>query len=79
MASGVRNPLADKVLVRRFRPDMDSPVVIIASINKAKHNAADNLRLEPGDIVSVEKTAATIVMDAVHLVRFSLGSSVPLF
>jgi polysaccharide biosynthesis/export protein len=79
LAGGVRNPLADKVLVRRFRPGMDTPVVVTASINKAKYGAVDNLRLEPGDIVSVEKTAATIAMDTVNLVRFSLGSSVPLF
>ncbi len=79
MAEGVRNPLADKVLVRRFRPGMDRPVVVNLSINKAKYNAADNLILEPGDIVSVEKTAATIALDTVNLVRFSLGSSVPLF
>jgi polysaccharide biosynthesis/export protein len=79
LAGGVRNPLADKVLVRRFRPGMDSPVVIIVSINDAKHRTADNLRLEPGDVVSVEKTPATVALDAVNLVRFSLGSSVPLF
>ena len=79
LAGGLRNPLADKVLVRRFRPGMDSPVVVSASIDKAKYRAADNLLLEPGDIVSVEKTAATIAIDTVNLVRFSLGSSVPLF
>ena len=79
LAGGVRNPLADKVLIRRLRPGMDGPVVVKASIDKAKYGDAANLRLEPGDIVSVEKTAATIAIDAVNLVRFSLGSSVPLF
>ena len=79
LAGGLSNPLADKVLVRRFRPGMDSPVVVTVSIDKAKFRAADNLRLEPGDIVSVEKTATTIAYDVVNLVRFSLGGSVPLF
>lgn len=79
LAGGTNNPLANKILVRRFRPGMDSPVVVNASIDKAKYEAADNIRLEPGDIVSVEKTAATIAFDVVNLVRFSLGSSVPLF
>jgi polysaccharide export outer membrane protein len=79
LAHGVSNPLADSVLVRRFRPGMDRPAVVTVSINKAKYRTADNLNLEPGDIVSVEKTAATVAMDVVNLVRFSLGSSVPLF
>ena len=78
LAGGVSNPLANKVLIRRFRPGMDSPVVVNASIDNAKYRAADNVRLEPGDIVSVEKTAATIAFDVVNRVGFNLGSSVPL-
>ncbi len=79
LAGGVSNTFADRVLVIRKRAEMKNPAVVHVSINRAKRSGQENLRLEPGDTVSVEKTAATIALDAINVVRFTLGSSVPLF
>lgn len=79
LAGGLKNPLADGVIVRRTRGENEEPIVIKASIQKAKYSSAENVLLEPGDVVSVEKSAATVVLDAVRIINFSIGSAVPLF
>ena len=48
----------------------------LATHDARNYEAASNAFYQ---VVSVEKTAATVALDAVNLVRFSLGSSVPLF
>lgn len=58
---------------------MPDPAVIEVSLRNAKRIGRDNVRLEPGDVVSIERSAGTAVWDAINIVRFSLGSSVPLF
>lgn len=79
LAKGTTNPFADKILVIRRRPDRADPAVIEVSLKKAKRSGQENIRLEPGDVVSVERTVTTAVWDAVNMVGFSLGSSVPIF
>ena len=79
LAGGLRNPLADSVIVRRTRGTNEEPIVIKASIQKAKYSSSENVLLEPGDVVSVEKSAATVILDAFRLIRFNVGSSIPLF
>jgi len=72
--------IADKVFVIRQVPDREQPVVIRTSIREAKKNARSNVRLAPGDIVSVEQTPATVALDAVKsLFRFGFSSGLPLF
>jgi len=74
MAGGVSSPVADKAFIIRRLPDMSEPVVVQVSLHGAKRNGKENLRLAPGDLVSVETTAATAVVDTVkNLFRMSLG------
>jgi len=72
--------IADKVFVIRQVPDREQPVVIQTSIRAAKKDARSNVRLAPGDIVSVEETPATVVLDALKsFIRFGLSSALPIF
>ncbi|MEM9186054.1 MAG: SLBB domain-containing protein [Planctomycetota bacterium] len=74
MAGGRTSPLADKVFVVRQRADGGQPAMIEASVAKAKRNGAENLILAPGDLVSVESTAATTAADIFQsFFRVSLG------
>ncbi len=79
LAKGRSNPFADKIYVIRRRPDRPDPAVIEVSLKSAKRSGQENLRLEPGDVVSVERTVSTAAWDAANMVGFSIGSSVPLF
>jgi polysaccharide export outer membrane protein len=82
MAGGVSSPVADKAFVIRRLPNMLEPAVIQVSLQQAKRNGNENLRLAPGDLVSVETTAATAVVDTVrNLFRMSvgLGSNLTIF
>ena len=71
-AGWTSNQGANKVYIIRTQPRQ---AVIEASIRAAKRNVNENIRLSPGDIVSVEQTPATIFMDTIHLIRFAIGTS----
>jgi polysaccharide export outer membrane protein len=74
LAGGKSSPVADKVLVIRRLPDEPEPAVIQVSLNSAKLNGAENLRLAPGDVVSVEATALTSIVDTMTtVVRVTAG------
>lgn len=75
MAGGVSSPAADKVYVIRRLPDMPEPAVIQISLADAKRDGNENLRLAPGDLVSVERTASTVIVDSV-MTMFRVGFSV---
>ena len=75
MAGGVSSPMADKVYVIRRLPNMPEPAVIEVSIAKAKRNGDENLRLAPGDLVSVERTMSTVMVDSI-MTMFRVGFSV---
>lgn len=79
LAGGCSNPFADKIYVIRQRPEMNDPAVIEVSLKAAKQSGKENVQLEPGDVVSIERTVNTAMWDAINIVRFSLGSSIPLF
>ena len=79
LAKGRSNPFADKIYVIRQRPNMSDPAVIEISLKAAKKSGVENIRLEPGDVVSIERTVNTAMWDAINIVRFSLGSSIPIF
>ena len=61
MAGDRTTPLADKVLVIRRVPGRKEPAVIEMSVSDAKNNGKVNLRLAPGDTVSVEDTPLTFM------------------
>lgn len=80
MAGGISSPVANKVLVIRRLPNQTEPVVIQASIARAKTDGSENLRLAPGDMVSVERTPATVVVDTIgKFFRVAVSGSTALF
>ena len=79
-AGGISSDLADKVYVMRNDPNAEGHKTILVSLSKAKKNSAENIRLQPGDMVSVEHTPATVVSDVItRVIRFGLSASVPMF
>jgi polysaccharide biosynthesis/export protein len=76
------NPWADKIYITRHVTDENEPVVIETSVARAQHSNESNIRLSPGDVISVEQTPQTVVHNIFsNIVRFSIvaGRSVPLF
>ena len=80
LAKGRSSQMADKIHLIRNVPGRAEPLVIEISVREAKLHGQGNLLLMPGDIVSVEQTPITMVLDTVKtFVRFTVGSSVALF
>jgi polysaccharide export outer membrane protein len=80
MAGERSNPWADKILITRHVPGEPEPVVIQTSVTEAKHDEASNLRLAPGDIVSVEETPQTAMNYIItSIFRFGFAASLPIF
>lgn len=77
MAKDVNNIMADKVYVIRQRDN--NRYVVQCSIREAKKFANEDMLLEPGDIVSVEQSPATVGWEAVQLIRFGISGSTLLF
>jgi len=79
LAGGVSNPVADKVILIRRPAAKPEPVQIALSIQGAK-NGSENLELQPGDTVSVERTPATTVVDIVQtFFRVGFSAAFPTF
>jgi len=76
MAEGASSKVANKVIITRPVPNSPEPVVIEVNIREAKRKAGANVLLAPGDMVSVETTTATVLMDAVEIVRFGVGATI---
>ena len=79
MAGGLSNKIAEKVYVIRCDPQGQGVVVIEANLRTAKHNPNENLRLAQGDIVSVEQTLMTTLIDVIHKVGIGFGATAPMF
>ena len=79
LAGGISNQLADKVYVRRPLASGGDPAVIEVSIRKAGQSDRSNVRLGPGDVVTVKQTPATVFLEALQIVRFGLSGSVGTF
>ena len=76
------NGWADKIYITRHVKGENEPVVIETSVMQAQHNNEHNVRLAPGDVVSIEKTPQTVIYGVfTTIVRFSIvaGQSVPIF
>jgi len=76
LAGGTSNRMADEILIVRHAPDGRGEVKIRASLRAAKQDLGENLRLAPGDIVSVEQTPITVLWDLAN--RFTIGGTVPI-
>lgn len=80
LAGGVSSKAANKIYVIRQRPSNSDPAVVTVSMQKAKSNGQENLLLQPGDVVSVEQTAATVMLDTItQVIRFTIGGSAAIF
>ena len=64
LAGGSTSIVADKVYVIRPVKGRPQPLVIQASMQRAKHDGQENLILMEGDLVSIEQTPATAVLDS---------------
>jgi len=79
-AGGRTMQVANEVRVIRRLPSQQEPIVINVSVSEAKANGDANLRLAPGDLVSVEETALTATLGAMKsFIRFGMSSTIPLF
>ncbi len=76
LAGGISNQLADKVYVIRPLANSTDPAVIQLSLRTAKQSGKSNLMLGPGDVVSVEQTPGTVMLEAIQIIRFGVSSSI---
>jgi polysaccharide export outer membrane protein len=80
MANGRTLEVADKVRVIRNVPNRTDPVIVEVSVKEAKRDSTANIRLAPGDVVSVEETPTTLVVGTIReFVRFGFTSAIPGF
>ena len=78
LAGGLTLNVADKIHVIRTLPGHTEPAVIQISFKDAKAGGASNLRLSPGDVVSVEETPVTVVVDSIRtFFRVGFSSALP--
>ena len=90
LAGGVSSLGANKIYIIRRKPgSIDQPIdpknpdkiqtfIIHVTLANAKQKSESNIRLEPGDVVSVEQTPLTFVLDLFRRVGMSVGTSLPL-
>jgi polysaccharide export outer membrane protein len=82
MAGGLTTEMADKVLIVRQVAGQDRAVLVQASIDRAKRDHVENIRLAAGDVVSVEQTPLTFIAGELYkYMRFSVtaASSLAIF
>jgi len=79
LAGGMSNQMADKIFIVRQVEGQDEPVLIQSSWSRAKRSSEANLRLGPGDVISVEQTPGTVFMDVLNIIRFGVTGSTTLF
>ncbi len=78
LAGGRTLEIADKVHVLRQVSDGGEPAVIVASVRDAKTQGSANIRLAPGDVITVEETMTTFVIGTIRdFVRFGFTSAIP--
>lgn len=74
LAGHTTTQVADKVYVFRKLPEYER-IRIQCSLRKLKRDPVDNIRLAPGDMVYVEHTPATILLEALQIIRIGVTSS----
>ena len=74
-AGGVSNLGANKVFIIRQIAGQPKPTIIEASLRAAKRHGEENPKLAPGDVVSVEQTPTTVLLDTLSVIRFGVGTS----
>ena len=79
LAGGVSNQMANKIYVVRQTAQGHDPEVIEVSLRAAKHSDDWNVRLGAGDVITVEHTPATVLMEALQIIRFGINGSTTFF
>lgn len=79
LAGGVSNSVANKIYVIRRKPNSNQTAIVSTTISDAKRNEANNIMLSPGDVISVEQTVSTVLIDALKVINFGVGASAPIF
>lgn len=74
-AGWTSSQVADKVYVIRQLEGQPEPSVIQCSIRRSKFDVEHNMRLAPGDIVTVEHTPETVLLEALNIMRVGLSAS----
>ena len=78
LAGGLRVSVANRVRVIRRVPDREDPVVVDVSLRTAKRDGQENLVLAAGDVVSVEETPTTFLVETIRgFLRFGFTSAIP--
>ncbi len=73
LSKGINSPVANKIYVIRKRPGIKEPALIQVSYSKAKRDGRENILLQPGDVVSVEQTPATVIVDVIKTASFGIN------
>lgn len=77
-AGGTTISLADKVQIVRSSESSPTPIVIEVSLADARSGGPDNMRLAPGDIVSVKETPTTMALQTIRsFFRVGFSAAVP--
>ena len=77
-AGGRTMQIADKVRIIRQVPGSNQLVTIGASVREAKRSGNANIRLAPGDVLSIEETPLTFTVETIrNFVRFGFSTAVP--
>ena len=79
LAGGISNQLANKIYVIRKTVEGQNPTVIEVSYRAATHSADSNVLLGPGDVIKVAHTPATVMMEALNIIRFGINGSTTIF
>jgi polysaccharide export outer membrane protein len=76
IAGGLSTPVANRALLIRQRPEGGEPAIVKLQLSQCKSRGEENLRLGPGDLLTVENTVATGVYEALsRLFRIGIGVS----
>jgi polysaccharide export outer membrane protein len=78
LAGGISNPVANRVYVIRKYPESNQTAIVNVSISDAKRHEINNIRLAPGDVVSVEQTPSTVIIEALRFMNLGFGATLPL-
>lgn len=75
LAGGTTSQVAHKVYITRQGTHDSPPIVIQASLSRAEHDPSHNVRLAPGDVINVKNTPATVLMEAMGIIRVGISGS----
>ena len=75
LAGDVKTQVADKIFVFRQLPGQPERVRIQCSLSRMKKDPTENVLLAPGDVVRVEHSPATVLLEAIQIIRFAVTAN----